>query len=469
MAYEVARLKSVVGNTIVVYHPDIPESPETNLTASVAALDTTLPVLDNTGFADADYLVIGRFGTNKTEIVSVNGAVTAGTSLAVTALVFAHPVDTEIKEIIWNQIEITGAATATGSKTVIATVSLQMDRDQTVYVNTGTIYAYYFARYKNSTTTTYSEYSDATVATGFPTNSVRYVKDQALGIVNEKLSDLITNSWLNDQIFACEQEVWSQKKQWSWAYTFDSILADTVEGGYRVAMPTNAADQNSNKGVLSVRVKDRANLTYLTKEEWDRNYRDVTHTTLSTNVELVDVTVVLTDSSDFDSSGSILIGSDSISYTGNTVSTGTLTGVTGISATHTAADDVWQGATFSEPSGYTIFGGYIYFDRPVNSTYAAKNIYISYYRKPTAIDSDTDTVNIPDWSVYTYFLAWRILLRKANGVPTAECEAMRGLYEQRKDILMRRDKIQRLQFTPRKNQILYSNEDQQLISSNPQA
>lgn len=467
MAYEAPVIRSVLGNAIEIMQSVIPSAPVTYLTAAVSATATALSVLDNNAFSQNDLLLIGRFGVDRTEIKKVNAAVTLGTALTTTAVTFDHPVDTEIRKMLWDQIEISGAATATGSKTVIATVDIQPDRVVTTYVNTGTTYAFYFARFKNSVTSTFSAYSGASQAAGYATTTLHSVKKSALDMVNEKINDLITDTFLNQEIFNCEQEVWSSRKVWSWAYTFNYVLGDTVEGGIRVALPSDISDPNSDKSILMVRIGSRSNLIYVDKATYDRRVVDVVHTTLAADVSLVDVTITLTDSSDFDDTGSIEIGADSaISYTANNRTTNVLSGVTGITATHATGDDVWQAVSYGEPTYFTVWSGYIYFDTPVSADFATKNIYLSYYRKPTAITQDTDTLNIPDFTLYHYYLAWKILLRKANGMTTQESEAMRLKFEERKLNLMRTERTgQRNLFKPRINTIRYTDSNTTFITT----
>lgn len=467
MAYELPVLRNAAGNTIRIAHPMIPASPVTYLAASAAAADTAVTVLDNNGFANNDYAVIGSFGADKTEIKKIGAAVTAGTTLTFAALTYAHAVDSPVAFIGWNRVEISGATTATGSKTVITTMDIQADRPETVYVNTGTTYAFYFARYNNAQTATFSAYSDPMPTAGAATSTIRSVKDAALNMVSEKISSLITDEFLNKEIFNCEQEVWSSKKKWSWAYEFNYIAGDTVTGAWAVALPSDMADSQSNKSLISVRISDRAKLEYLTKEEWDRRYIGVAHTTLATTFSTSATSMVLTDSSDFDETGSVLIGATTYTVTANAQSTGTLT-ISAASAGQTAGVDVWQGASFGEPSGYTVFDGFLYFDRPISSGFAERNIHLDYYRKPTAIDTDNDALNIPDFTVYHYYLAWKVLLRRNSGISDRATETMRQLFEQRKDTLMRQDRLgQRTTFRPRLNTIRYR-DGIQIIATNPQ-
>ena len=84
-------------------------------------------------------------------------------------------------------------------------INLQPDRLDTTYINTGVTYAYYFVRFYNSTSAVYSSYSDPAAAAGYSPDTVRAVKDSALALVNEQISDLITEEFLNQEISNCEQ------------------------------------------------------------------------------------------------------------------------------------------------------------------------------------------------------------------------------------------------------------------------
>lgn len=559
MSFESAIIRSATGNVIKVSHPKIPESPKTYLTASVSAGGTTLTVLDNTGttttgvgFSNNDYLIIGEPGSDKSEIVQVDAAVTDGTSITISALVFDHPIDTPVTKVLWNQIEFSGATTASGSKTVFTSttnglIGIQPEREESVLVMSTTAdkaYAFVFARFKNQETGDFSAYSDAYDITGIATSIVRSVKDEALDMVNEKISDLITNDFLNKEILNCDNEVWAERRHWSWADTFNSIIGQTEDGGYSVSLPTDISDPNSDKSILEVRIEDRSNLDYVTKEEFDRLMVNVHHTTLNGAVTASDTTITLTDSSDFDLSGSFVIAgtsvtatltgtidpaasttvtgvgtlfttevhvddyivvsgetrrvtaiasatsltvaaaftdgandaspdvihahADTVDYTDNIKPSNLLAGVTNIQhGGHATGTHVWQGATFGEPRYYTVQDGVLYFSTPVSSDFAQKNIYLSYYRKPTVVNSDYDTLNILDVTIYHYYLAWKILLKKNNGVNSPESEAMRLLYEKRKDILKSRERTgQRSTFRPRLNKLRYTDAVEATVTTN---
>ena len=468
MAYELARIKNIQGNVIQILPPFLPSEPLTNLAESVLATGVALTVLDNTGFAQNDFVILGHVGTEKTEAKRITAAVTAGTSLTVAALTFDHTVDTVVMKTLWDQAEISGAATLTGAKTVIATISLQYDADFSTYVNTGTTYAYYFVRYYNSNAATYSSYSDGVMdggaVSGYAQNTVRAVKTEALAMTNEKIGDLITDEWLNNEIQACEQNVYREKKVWSWAYTFNSILGSTTTGEFRVALPTDISDAHSNKSILGVHIETKPDMYYITKSELDQKYIQIVHSTLAVALAAIDTSAVLTSSVDFADSGTINIKGTSYAYTVNTRSTNTLTLAAAAGTAQTIGSTAWQYESFGTPQCYTVNNGYLEFDKAPDSTAANKNVYLDYYRQPTTIDTDNDVLNIPDFTIYHHWLAHRILLRKNNGESTMGSDAQRAEFENRKKILMLRDRTgQNYKWRPRLNSIRQTDFDREQV------
>ncbi|MDE2104915.1 MAG: hypothetical protein KGL39_47195 [Patescibacteria group bacterium] len=454
MAYESPIIRSAINNVVQISPPVTPSSPTTYLSEPYTAAGLTLTLLDNTGFSQNDLIIIGKIGSDETESVKINAAVTAGTSLTITAGTFDHSVDAKVQTIEFDQVEISGAATSTGSKSVIATMNLQLDRENTVYVVTGTTYAYYFARYKNSVTSVFSSYSAAATAAGTPTTSVRSVKDKALDMTGLMINDIITDDFLNSEITNCEQEVWSEKRHWQFLFSYDAILGSTQQYSYSFPLPADIADPNTAGSILrdSVRVGYQLPLKFITQSEWQLNYEDVRHTTLKSALGALDTTMALNSSVDFDDTGSVIIYGTSYSYTANDRSTGILTLSAAAGTAQLVDSDVWQNASVGQPSQFMVSQGRIYFDIPVanDANVVNKNVYISYYRKPTAITSDSDTLNLPDFTIYHYYLAYKMLLRNNNGAMSAEAESMFQMYDTRKEILKRWDRTTQAVFlTPR--------------------
>mgnify|MGYP001592249062 FL=1 len=209
-----------IRNDIVTIDLPYKEGAEaTNLTVAVAALGTSLTVLDNSSLAQNDYLIIGNVGDERTEIVRITAAVTAGTALTTTAVVFPHPIGTPITLIRYNQVSLYGsndryslAPTIIGSAT---TLDVETGYNE---ITATTTYKYYFARYTNAQTSANSLYSEGVSDEGLAVNSKRKIKDSALGIANEKSLPAL-DEYLDTQFELCKQEIALKRRHWSFLKT----------------------------------------------------------------------------------------------------------------------------------------------------------------------------------------------------------------------------------------------------------
>jgi len=418
MAYESAKILSIKGNVIKIVHPTTSDQPSTYLSAALVANGTALTVLNSTGFADKDILLIGKLGHEQTEFKQESGAPGSVTAITVAASDFAHAVDTPVSKLLFDQVEISGATTATGSKTVIATVDLQVDAPETTYVVTGTTYAYYFVRYYNSlvAATYYGGYSDAIAITGYADNTVRAVKTRALEMANETIGNVITNEFLNTMLFQARRDVHNSLKRWSFREQFDYDAGNLSTGDYYIALPTDLQDPYTNKNILGVRIENEDNIDPMTKAQWDSYKQGVPITTLASNYTVGDANITLTDSRDFDDSGSIQISTDTIVYSANTRATGVLTISTDGSDDHTAGDNIFQGVSLGTPQFYTVFESILYFWPALSSDYDGRNIWLDYYKTVVVVNSDADTFDELNYDMYVHYLAWAIKKKKDSRV-----------------------------------------------------
>ena len=215
MSLERPEIKKIKYDVVTIDLPYQEGAEITTLSVAVAATGTSLTGLDNTGLAENDYLALGTPGQERTEIVRITAAVTAGTALTVTAVTFPHPIDTPISLIRYNQVALFGsnepsdlAPTAIGSA-----VSLNVEAGRNEIVAT-TTYPYYYARYTNAQTAATSLYSFGVAAEGLAINSKRKIKDAAMGIANEQFSPEL-NIFLNDQFELCKEEVMLARRHWN--------------------------------------------------------------------------------------------------------------------------------------------------------------------------------------------------------------------------------------------------------------
>lgn len=435
MAYPVPRLRSVSENVIRINHPELAE-PQTFLTANVSAAGSALTVKSNLGFSNTDpqdNLLYEGYGIENAEIKRVNGAITAGTSLTSQAVTFAHAIDCPIFKTLFDQVEILGSSTATGSKTSIATVNINVSGNWSDYVVTGTTYSYYHARFYNSLATTpyYSGYSDAIAATGFDPKNVGFIRRNAFEALNESLGPKFTLQWVYDQIWLGELDIAKRLKRWSWLVKENYDAGNVTTGMRSVTLPTDIEDPDTNKSILGLRIGTGDDMTYVDKSEFNSIMEGTAYTTLADNIDSLDTSVTLTDSRDFPDSGSIVLSNGtSYSYTTNTRSSGVLSGFTAFTTTFTSGDVVWYNVSFGEPRRYTVVDGVAYFDVPPASTYNGRNIWLDYYLSPTKADSDGDSVSVNDPYAVQLWLEMQIKSKKANGDLKADDIAVKK-YEQR--------------------------------------
>ena len=122
--------------TIVVKtsNPDNTNNPFSNLIADAPTGSTTLRVVDTTRINVDDYLIIGKEGTETSEVVKTT-SITSPNEISVTALDNGHYSGEEIRVIRYNKVEVYRSDTQTGPQTLLATIDIQVENPlkETVY------------------------------------------------------------------------------------------------------------------------------------------------------------------------------------------------------------------------------------------------------------------------------------------------------------------------------------------------
>jgi len=216
-------------------------------------------------------------------------------------------------------------------------------------------------------------------------------------------------------------------------------LGNVSAGMYKIAAPSDLDNPYSAENVFGVRIGVEKNLGYYDKKLWDADYRDIPHTTLTTAYTGGDSTIQLVNSRDFPATGGIAIGTASVTYTANAVSTGILTLSSTFTDSFAVGKDVWSSdVSLGLPEKFTYFidadgTAMIAFDTPIDDDYHDQNIYIDYYRGVSTVDSDGDELDEPEYDMYVHYLAWRIkkkkdpTLKAQNDDDFAQWLAMRNL------------------------------------------
>lgn len=449
---ESVQFKIIKDSILQIDHQSLPSTPATFLTAAVSAGGTTLTVRDNAGFSNSsggDLVLIGNFGDERSEIKVINGAVTAGTSLTTTAMTFDHPINTPVRKILFDKIEVYGNSTATSAGSSARTNSPVTIDASSLYtefvVVDGNEAAFYGVRPIRSVATTYNgSYSDFIAATGFTSGTVGFIIDQAFKATTTDIAQTgkYSKQWAYDQIFLGEQEVSKELKKWSWLQQFEYDAGNVTLGVNHFTLPTDLADRNTPKQIQGLRIGTGNNLSYMTKSEYEYLYQNAATTTVGTTYIAAAATIVLTDSRDFTASGGINVYTgtntiDSVSYTTNTRSTSTLTGVTSNDNGGTAGEPVWQGEPQGKPSRYTIYEGEVYFDAVPDTTtdLVGTNIWLDYYKTVTRVDSDGDSITVPDPLCIQYWLETQIKRSKNNGNIAADDTSWIGYQRAKKKLL----------------------------------
>lgn len=401
----------------------LPERETAHLTADQASASGTITVDNITGFAVGKYILIGEFGDPTAEIIRIHVS-TAPTGTTVTLnsnTTFDHYAGAKVTMIDYNQVEFSRATTLTGSKSVLSTVSISADRLETIYNDLTNSTGYGFVRFKNSSDSIYSDYSDGVNYTGAAADSFGELATEGCNFAGVTIgADYATEAMLYRDINACLKEI-SQKQDWSFEVVTNitSLTTTENENEFSLASLTYPIKHAiSNRAILDVRIGTSKPLDYLSPDDMDREMEGVVHGYLSSAVTAGDTSVTLTDSYEFNSdAGTISLGSNNgVAYTANTETTGVLSGIsaTAITADVASGGSVWQGVSPGLPTKYTIIEEKIVFNVPIDTDYVGQKIKIRYLKKLDTISTFGDIVDVSFYNAIPLYIAYRIETRKRN-------------------------------------------------------
>lgn len=397
--------------------------------------DAQIFLQDYTGFLDNQILYIEDFGTESAEIVTVNGTPTVNAGAVLdSVLVRSHPVGSKVYIVAYDQIELSHATTATGSKTLLTTtigsgiVAIQPDTKIQTYSETQFTSGYYFARYKHSISAAFSDYCDYVLYGGADKNTVAYIIERALRDNDEGFSPKVTFwdclEWINSGMKLIQGKL----RRWPEHYSYNAILGQVSRGTNTITMPTDAYDTETNKSIIGFRIGINTNLQYLDPVTFDDQLDQVAKTTSRAQALAADTSLNITNSYDFTDSGTVHVyvsGTQyAITYTGvtrdtATGATGALTGVpasgTGsITVTIPSGTNVWQNEVESTPTAFTVRNGSLEFWPLADSTNDNTNAYGDYAKVATSVDSAGDTIDFQRYDMLQSYLTYRIWAKAKN-------------------------------------------------------
>lgn len=392
---------------------------KTYLSSVSSAASGTLTVESINGFLVSDWLLVGPLGEERSEVIKIHASTApSGSTITLASnTVFRHEIGTPIQVISYDQVEFSRATTETGSKTTLTTIGIFGDQMDTVYEDTTNTTGYGFYRFKNSASTTYTDYSGAIPYAGYDENTVRTIIDRSLSVTRQSISPRLTYDdlygFINDFIVYAN----SKNSRWSDCKVLNASLDIAATGDFEWTLPTDIANDFNPTSIISIQLRGYLPLQYVPQKDFKYMSRDARITTVKTTFTDADTSIVLTSSYDFADSGSIEIAGDTISYTGNTRSTGTLTGVTGIATGgHTAGDYVLQGHTTGEPIAYTLASaGKIRLWPICSSIVNNRQVYIDYFKLIPRVDSVSDNIVLANIQPAIDYVSYRIKKHVAGG------------------------------------------------------
>lgn len=428
-------------------------TPMTFLLSDAAAGDTTLNVGNTTGFEANQIIIIGSLGNESSEIVTINSVAAPSTITIINGTSYPHSASTSMQLTQYDQAEFSTAGSTSGSKTILNTINIWADNVSTNYIDTTVSSGYYFGRFYNSLTNTYSGYSDPIPVSGYGLYAARTIINAALGEINKQTSEVLSDSFAFQMLDAFQTDVLKELKRWSFMQKFDFIAGQFNVGEWTIDLPSNIDDAETNKSIYNIRVGTNGRLAWIDKAKWDDFVFNLAYTTLASDLNAGDLTMALIDSSDFnfanaqntDGSGTVVIGNNSYNYSENDPNTGILTLTTVITSDNEAVAGNWvfQNANQGLPQYYTVFDGKIWYYPITSEEYHKRNAYMDYYVQQTKIASDSDTILVPDPMAASLFLQWKFLKKLNNGQEDASSIAAQNNYLKRREKLKSKEVLNR--------------------------
>jgi hypothetical protein len=193
---------------IYATNPPVIDNPNTNLSAATAIGAGTLPVYNNAGFSNTtNLLLLGQYGDEQAEIVKS----TATTPLSMSLLnptIYTHNQDTFVYYMTYDQVEFSRSDDNAVSWSVLATINMQVDRQSTIYVDTGgTSTSLWRYRFVNSITGIFSSYSPSISSSGYDIYQLAKLWDRLIGLAQDPNLQVLSYQEMTDWFNECAEEL----------------------------------------------------------------------------------------------------------------------------------------------------------------------------------------------------------------------------------------------------------------------
>ncbi|MFZ2151690.1 MAG: hypothetical protein WAV09_01125 [Minisyncoccia bacterium] len=410
------------------------EKRRTFLTEDVISTGGTFRVQSILGFesvstSSGQIVCIGEIGAERTELLRTANTTGYAPSQAykeVTlrdVMAFDHPQDTPVYIVDFNRVDSQWSATTTGTKSTLTDYPRYIDPGQgeTIFVDASQTSGFYFQRFNETVGNTSSDWSDPIPYSGYDDNMVFSIKKRAMDEIGEEIDGkVITHEFLNQCLWEARREYHQSPGKRPFRRKFNEIIGSALTGSFRIELPTTVERPHTAENVYGVRIGANQNMRYYDKKQWDFDYVGKPHSSLTTAYTVGARDLYVVSARDFAESGAVSIEGVSVTYSAKSNTGGTLRISVDGTANASAGSDVWQNISYGLPDMFTVFAdpagsAYVYFNRPIDSTYDGQNIYLDSYRTLLGFDSDSDQLDENRYDMFVYFLKAKIKARKAKG------------------------------------------------------
>jgi len=247
---------------------------KTFLTAASDAADTTLTVVDITGFGIGDYVILGEPGEEGTEVIRLHASTPpSGTTITLVAggTAYVHGIDTPVYRADYNKAEFSRATTLTGTKTVLSTSDIDPSEDFTYYEDTTNVTGYGFVRFSNSSDSTATGYSggvnyadDGDYSTFDPRTLHRMRKGIRVLINEDRVDSIVTDDQIRDAVNDEQRDI-GHRRLWSFFEMERSLSA--VDNQFAYDIPSTV--QKIHLGTFDTQPLAVINYTKWKNLHWD--------------------------------------------------------------------------------------------------------------------------------------------------------------------------------------------------------
>ena len=187
-------------------------------------------------FVALDYVLLGEFGSETSEVVQIGAGGVSVNTLTVGATLYSHPIDTKVTILKYNKVVFYRTTTATFVRsdanrlTVMPGLDIQCDSSFTKYYDVTNSTGFGWFEFYNVATTKYTANSNVIKYAGFSENSVKKILDNFFSLLNNKEQKLIDNSdalrWLNESYVVSMNELNLVNEEYAvpaeWSFTVSS-------------------------------------------------------------------------------------------------------------------------------------------------------------------------------------------------------------------------------------------------------